>query len=192
MSKWRGIFPSATFCVLNVGGTVGVLSPCFPPPRLPARSPVAVAHVYVARCQQKCLRKGKPVLHRELTALWKMRRQSLIQWNFFRTFSRELNILNVLRGKTCAGESRTMTHFTALPLAKHSSAPCARGEWTGLDGRWSEARESFPPASSVVTQNGQNRGQVCSQIPCAGGGRGISHGSLTGSEGLEKGKSVAL
>lgn len=57
--------------------------------------------------------------------LWKTRRQSLIQWNFFRTFSRELNIVNVVRGRTCAG--RAAQWHVSLTLAKHSSTPCIGG-----------------------------------------------------------------
>lgn len=88
-------------CVLNGGrGGNGDVSP---PPAFLRRSPVA--HIYVALRQQKCLRKGEPVLSRGLTAFVKDEKTKPNTVHFFGTFSRELHIVNVLCGKTCVGRA---------------------------------------------------------------------------------------
>lgn len=114
--------------------------------------------------------KATPVWTEGRRPLWKMRRQSLIQWNFFGTFSRELSILRVRRGNMLS----TMTRFTARTLAKHSSAPRTLGSESGRARGWAQAQEGSPPAPCGCTKGSMtsvwNRGQVCSQLPCSGGG----------------------
>lgn len=177
ISKRIGIFNQSPR--LNVGKNLcRVLSPaCL------HCGPVAVTHVYMALCQQKCLWKGKPVLNWRLLPLWKMRRQSLIQWNFFRTFSRELNILNVLRGKTCAGRAaqwRISLYFHLPSIPGHSAyeanKPLKQEMVTG-SGKLSSRPLCGHTKQSITSV--WNRGQVCSQKPRSGGGIGISDGYLS-------------
>lgn len=124
------------------------------PPAFLLRSPVA--HIHVALCQQKCLRKGEPVLSTGPTAFVKDEKTKPNTVHFFATFSRALHIVNVLRGKTCIGRASQWrislySHLAGIP--EHPA--CEVTNWLSWERATGPGRPASCPPPFVVTQNGQ-------------------------------------
>lgn len=83
-----------------------------PPPAFPFHGPVAVAHVCVALCQQKCLWKGEPVLRRGLPAFVKDEKTKPNTVKLLENIFQGTEHCECSTWENMRWESSTMTRFT--------------------------------------------------------------------------------